>query len=533
MASSLFNRAPKDSYQELLKLDNTGAGLDSTLRSVVDGAGNSSPFKLSSTAIALNGALWPTSLGSNGQYLKTDASGNLSWATVSVPTAVSQLTNDSGFITSSAVPTKVSQLSNDSGMLNYTGTWNATTNTPQLMSSAGTAGKLYKVSTAGASLSIGIPHGISGSFNSYQLNSTTGLSLGMGVTDSSSSTFLGIIININPGVGITVDRTVSVITGGPFSFTSYLDGITTFNVGDYVFFDGTAWRNIAGAGSAPVTSVFGRTGAIVLQSSDITTALTYTPVNPASAALTGTPTAPTATAGTNTTQIATTAFVTSAVNASGVSSFNTRTGAVTLQSSDVTTALTYTPVNPASAALTGTPTAPTAAVNTNTTQLATTAFVLGQASSTTPLQAGTAAVGTGTTFARADHVHPTDTSRASASSPVITGRTQSDSYSYTVSALGNVSGTQTLDLSAATEWTMTITGATTFAFTNTLAANRGEVVYLRVTNGGSAAITWPASTKFAAGTAPTLTSAGVDMLGVKYDVTTSTYMVFVIGLNIQ
>lgn len=37
------------------------------------------------------------------------------------------------------------------------------------------------------------------------------------------------------------------------------------------------------------------------------------------------------------------------------------------------------------------------------------------ASSTTPAMDGTAAVGTGTTWARADHVHPTDTSRASAS----------------------------------------------------------------------------------------------------------------------
>jgi hypothetical protein len=39
------------------------------------------------------------------------------------------------------------------------------------------------------------------------------------------------------------------------------------------------------------------------------------------------------------------------------------------------------------------------------------------ASTTTPLMDGTAAVGTGTTWARADHVHPTDTSRYAASNP--------------------------------------------------------------------------------------------------------------------
>lgn len=74
-----------------------------------------------------------------------------------------------------------------------------------------------------------------------------------------------------------------------------------------------------------------------------------------------------------------------------------------------------------SPALTGTPTAPTAVANTNTTQVATTAFVLGQASLTTPNGDGTASVGTSNTFARADHVHPTDTTRAPLASAGLTG----------------------------------------------------------------------------------------------------------------
>ena len=61
----------------------------------------------------------------------------------------------------------------------------------------------------------------------------------------------------------------------------------------------------------------------------------------------------------------------------------------------------------ASPALTGTPTAPTAAVDTNTTQIADTAFVIGQAAAATPLvESGSGAVGTSTRFARGDHVHP-------------------------------------------------------------------------------------------------------------------------------
>lgn len=50
--------------------------------------------------------------------------------------------------------------------------------------------------------------------------------------------------------------------------------------------------------------------------------------------------------------------------------------------------------------------AATPALNTNSTQVATTAYVINQAATATPLAAGTAAVGTATTWARADHVHP-------------------------------------------------------------------------------------------------------------------------------
>lgn len=77
----------------------------------------------------------------------------------------------------------------------------------------------------------------------------------------------------------------------------------------------------------------------------------------------------------------------------------------------------------ASPTFTGTPKAPTAAAGTNTQQLATTEFVtravggvsVPAASTTAPLMDGTASYGSGTAYARANHVHPTDTSRAAAS----------------------------------------------------------------------------------------------------------------------
>jgi hypothetical protein len=75
----------------------------------------------------------------------------------------------------------------------------------------------------------------------------------------------------------------------------------------------------------------------------------------------------------------------------------------------------------ASPDFTGTPTAPTASANQNDTQIATTAFVVGQAASATSPANGTAAVGSSLRYARQDHVHPTDTTLAPKASPTFTG----------------------------------------------------------------------------------------------------------------
>ena len=81
----------------------------------------------------------------------------------------------------------------------------------------------------------------------------------------------------------------------------------------------------------------------------------------------------------------------------------------------------------ASPVFSGTPSLPTGTTGvtqtagTNNTSLATTAFVIGQAASVAPLVDGTAAVGTSLLYARQDHVHPTDTTRAPLASPSFTG----------------------------------------------------------------------------------------------------------------
>ena len=159
-----------------------------------------------------------------------------------------------------------------------------------------------------------------------------------------------------------------------------------------------------------------------LSGTGITNALApYAPIN--NPTFTGIPSVPTAVLTTNNNQAASTAFVHGLItqNTSGVATFNSRYGTVTLTSSDVTTALGYTPLSSASVNLTGTPTAPTPTQNTNTTQIATAAFVLNQAGTASPLINGTAAVGVSYLYARQDHVHPTDTSRAPVNNPNLTG----------------------------------------------------------------------------------------------------------------
>lgn len=107
-----------------------------------------------------------------------------------------------------------------------------------------------------------------------------------------------------------------------------------------------------------------------------------------SPALTGVPTVPTAATATNTTQAASTAYV----KAQFVSPL-----------------------------LSGVPTAPTAATDTGTSQLATTLFVMNQAASVAPLMNSVAAIGTSKRYARQDHVHASDTSKASLAGATFTG----------------------------------------------------------------------------------------------------------------
>ena len=127
--------------------------------------------------------------------------------------------------------------------------------------------------------------------------------------------------NITEGTNLYYTNTrarlaISLTTTGTSGAASYDNATGILNIPQY---------------QGGVTSFNTRTGAITLSSTDVTTALTYTPVTNA-----------------RTLTINGTTYDLSADRtwsiAAGLTSFNTRTGDITLTSSDVTTALGYTPV---------------------------------------------------------------------------------------------------------------------------------------------------------------------------------------------
>ena len=87
-------------------------------------------------------------------------------------------------------------------------------------------------------------------------------------------------------------------------------------------------------------------------------------------------------------------------------------------------------------------------------------------------------------------------------------------YGEVTNAIGSTGGgSQDIDLTAGNSVTATVdTSANTFTFSNPTASDELCGFTLTLTNGGSQTVNWPASVDWAGGTAPTLTSSGVDVL---------------------
>jgi hypothetical protein len=85
-------------------------------------------------------------------------------------------------------------------------------------------------------------------------------------------------------------------------------------------------------------------------------------------------------------------------------------------------------------------------------------------------------------------------------------------YAIKGSALGNTGTAATINFESANFFSATSTAATTWAFSNPVASGDFGGFVLELNNGGAYTQTWPAAVDWPAGTAPTLTASGKDLL---------------------
>ena len=116
---------------------------------------------------------------------------------------------------------------------------------------------------------------------------------------------------------------------------------------------------------------------------------------------------------------------------------------------------------------------------------------------------------------------------------VMTGRVDLKTSTTARQDKGSISGAQACDLAVAQYFTLTVGGALTLSFTNVPAGTFITGVIFRLTNGGSAAVTWPAGTKWASGVTPVLTAAGVDVVVLLTDDNGVTWRGFVSGKDLR
>jgi hypothetical protein len=77
---NLSGKTPASTFKSLLTLNNTNGGLDGILRLVEDGTGLQAPLQLSTSAVALNGQIWPATGATTGSFLRVSTTANtLEW----------------------------------------------------------------------------------------------------------------------------------------------------------------------------------------------------------------------------------------------------------------------------------------------------------------------------------------------------------------------------------------------------------------------------------------------------------------------
>jgi len=141
----------------------------------------------------------------------------------------------------------------------------------------------------------------------------------------------------------------------------------------------------------------------------------------------------------------------------------------------------------------------TPAAGTFTTGTITTADINGGAIDATTIGVSSASTGSFTTL---------NTTGAVTMNDGVLSRSTIKDYAETKQAMA----ANAVDLTLGNVQTYTLSGNQTLTFTNPIASGNSSSFTLILTNGGSATLTWPGSVDWAAATAPTLTSSGIDVL---------------------
>jgi hypothetical protein len=235
---------------------------------------------------------WNESVATNLDYIKNKPT---------IPTQVSQLTNNSGFITSTGAP--VQSVAGKTGMVilgegdiaNLTSDLAAKANTSSLATVA-TSGSYTDLINAPASIVTTVAGragavilaesdvtGLTTSLTACEQITNKGVANGYPALDSTAHIPLAQLpaslqgAMSYTGVWNATTNIPAIVSGTGTKGTYYkvsvagstlIDGNSTWHVGDMIIFDGTVWDKVDNYEA--VVSVAGRTGAIVLAESDIT-----------------------------------------------------------------------------------------------------------------------------------------------------------------------------------------------------------------------------------------------------------------------
>ena len=108
-----------------------------------------------------------------------------------------------------------------------------------------------------------------------------------------------------------------------------------------------------------------------------------------------------------------------------------------------------------------------------------------------------------------------------------------EDYAIQGNAVGNIANTATFSMATGNYFTATVTGDVTLEFTNAPVSGEFGGLVLELTNGGASVVSYPNTVNWPAGTAPTLTAAGTDMLAFTTDDSGTSWSGLVVGLDIK